>query len=60
VLLVVRWGRTRRADVREAVAMLEQVRATVLGGVLNGRRLTRSERRRYASYATSGSSNAWG
>lgn len=49
VLLVVRWGRTRRADVTEAVGMLEQVHASVLGTVLNGRRLTRSERRRYSS-----------
>ena len=49
VLLVVRWGRTSRTEVAEAVAMLEQVHATVLGSVLNGRRLTRSERRRYSS-----------
>ena len=49
VLVVVRWGRTSRAEVSEAVAMLQQVRASVLGGVLNGRRLTRSERRRYSS-----------
>lgn len=49
VLLVVRWGRTRRDEVSEAVGMLEQVHAAVLGGVLNGRRLTRSERRRYSS-----------
>ncbi|HEY0238636.1 MAG TPA: polysaccharide biosynthesis tyrosine autokinase, partial [Friedmanniella sp.] len=52
VLLVVRWGRTRRAEVAEAVAMLEQVHATVLGSVLNGRRLTRAERRRYSSEPT--------
>jgi receptor protein-tyrosine kinase len=49
VLLVVRWGRTRRDEVAEAVAMLEQVHAPVLGTVLNRRRLTRSERRRYAA-----------
>ena len=49
VLLVVRWGRTSRDEVTEAVTMLEQVHARVLGGVLNGRRLTRSERRRYSS-----------
>jgi Mrp family chromosome partitioning ATPase len=49
VLVVVRWGRTARAEVREAVAMLEQVQAPVLGSVLNGRRLTRAERRRYSS-----------
>jgi succinoglycan biosynthesis transport protein ExoP len=49
VLLVVRWGRTHRNQVSAAVAMLEQVRAPLLGSVLNGRRLTRSERRRYAS-----------
>nr|WP_232530727.1 polysaccharide biosynthesis tyrosine autokinase [Microlunatus antarcticus] len=49
VLLVVRWGRTSRSEVAEAVVMLEQVHATVLGSVLNGRRLTRSERRRYSS-----------
>jgi len=49
VLLVVRWGRTSRDEVAEAVAMLEQVHAPVLGSVLNGRRLTRSERRRYSS-----------
>jgi succinoglycan biosynthesis transport protein ExoP len=51
VLVVVRWGRTRRDEVREAVTMLEQVDAVVLGSVLNGRRLTASERRRYASYS---------
>jgi succinoglycan biosynthesis transport protein ExoP len=49
VLLVVRWGRTSRDEVSEAVTMLEQVHAPVLGSVLNGRRLTRSERRRYSS-----------
>ncbi len=49
VVLVVRWGRTSRAEVAEAVGMLGQVHATVLGSVLNGRRLTRSERRRYSS-----------
>ena len=49
VLLVVRWGRTSRHEVSEAVTMLEQVHAPVLGSVLNGRRLTRSERRRYSS-----------
>jgi succinoglycan biosynthesis transport protein ExoP len=49
VLLVVRWGRTRRDEVTEAVAMLEQVHARVLGSVLNGRRLTRPERRRYSA-----------
>ena len=52
VLLVVRWGRTSRDEVTEAVAMLEQVHATVLGTVLNGRRLTRSERRRYSADPT--------
>lgn len=52
VLVVVAWGRTRQGEVREAVGMLEQVGARVLGGVLNGRRRTRSERRRHASYAT--------
>jgi succinoglycan biosynthesis transport protein ExoP len=49
VLLVVRWGRTSRDEVSEAVTMLEQVHAPVLGSVLNGRGLTRSERRRYSS-----------
>jgi succinoglycan biosynthesis transport protein ExoP len=49
VLLVVRWGRTSRDEVSEAVTMLEQVHAPVLGSVLNGRRLTRSEQRRYSS-----------
>ena len=49
VLVVVRWGSTTRDEVAEAVAMLGQVRAPVLGGVLNGRRLTPSERRRYSS-----------
>ena len=52
VLLVVRWGRTSREEVAEAAAMLEQVHANVLGAVLNGRRLTRSERRRYSSDVT--------
>lgn len=52
VLLVVRWGRTGRDEVAEAAAMLEQVHADVLGTVLNGRRLTRSERRRYSSDPT--------
>lgn len=50
VLLVVRWGRTRRDEVHEAVATLGQVHARLLGTVLNGRRRTREERRRYASY----------
>ncbi|SEP61653.1 polysaccharide biosynthesis tyrosine autokinase [Microlunatus flavus] len=50
VLVVVRWGRSRADDVREAVGMLEQVHARVLGVVLNGRRLSRGERRRYAAY----------
>ena len=49
VLLVVRWGRTSRDEVAEAARMLEQVHASVLGSVLNGRRLTRSERRRSSS-----------
>lgn len=49
VLLVVRWGRTSRDEVAEAAAMLEQVHAPVLGSVLNGRRLTRAERRRYSA-----------
>lgn len=51
-LLVVRWGRTHRDEVARAVAMLEQVHAPVLGTVLNGRRLTRYERRRYSSSAS--------
>lgn len=49
VLLVVRWGRTRRAEVSEASRLLGRGRATLLGCVLDGRRLTRAERRRYAS-----------
>lgn len=48
VLLLVRWGRTSRADVAEAVGMLERGRVTVLGGVLTRRRLTRAQRRRYS------------
>jgi polysaccharide biosynthesis transport protein len=49
VLLVVRWGRTRRAEVADAVGMLERGRATVVGAVLNRRRPTRTQRRRYAT-----------
>ena len=49
VLLLVRWGRTRRAEVAEAAAMLERGGVTVLGGVLTRRRLTRTQRRRYSS-----------
>lgn len=65
VLLVVRWGRTCRDEVREAVGMLDRIDASVLGSVLNGRRLTRAERRRYASYpvdpagTSSSSAPAW-
>ena len=36
VLVVVRWGRSRRPDVVEAVGVLEQAGAPVLGGVLVG------------------------
>ena len=49
VLVVVRWGRSRRPDVVEAVGVLEQAGAPVLGGVLVGRRRTPAERRRRAS-----------
>ena len=52
VLLVVRWGRTRRAEVADAVGMLGRGRATVLGTVLNRRRPTRAQRRRYAAEPT--------
>ena len=56
VLLLVRWGRTSRAEVAEAVAMLERGGVTVLGGVLTRRRLTRAQRRRYSS---EGPTRAW-
>ena len=56
VLLLVRWGRTRRAEVAEAVAMLERGGVPVLGGVLTRRRLTRAQRRRYSS---EGPAPAW-
>ena len=46
VLVVVRWGRTRRPDVVEAVGVLEQAGTQVLGAVLVGRRRTRAELRR--------------
>ena len=49
VLLLVRWGRTGRTEVAEAVAMLERGGVPVLGGVLTRRRLTRAQRRRYSS-----------
>ena len=55
VLLLVRWGRTRRAEVAEAVGMLQRGRATVLGGVLTRRHATRAQRRRYAPEAPRGS-----
>lgn len=46
LLVVVRWGRTRRPDVVEAVGMLQQAGAPVLGGVLVGRRGSHAELRR--------------
>ena len=52
VLLLVRWGRTSRAEVSEAVATLERSRVPVLGGVLTRRRPTRAQRRRYSSDGT--------
>lgn len=59
VLLVVRWGRTRRDEVDEAVGMLRQVEAPLLGSVLVGRRLTRAERRRYAAEPAATGGAGW-
>lgn len=49
VVMVIRWGRTHRSQVTGAVEALAQVKATLLGGVLNMRRLSRAERHSYAA-----------
>lgn len=49
VVMVIRWGKTHRSQVTAAVDALAQVSAPLLGGVLNMRRLSRSERHTYAA-----------
>lgn len=49
VVLVIRWGRTHGAQVTAAVRALTTVKAPILGSVLNMRKATRAEKRRYAS-----------
>lgn len=49
VVLVIRQGKTSRGQVSRAAATLEQVDATLVGSVLNMRKTTRAERRRYGS-----------
>lgn len=47
VVMVVRHGRTSRAQVASAASTLENIDARVVGSVLNMRKTNRSERRRY-------------
>lgn len=49
-ILVVKHGRTRRGQLRSAVAALDAVHARLLGVVLNMTALSRYERRGYAAY----------
>lgn len=46
VLMVVRWGRTSRTQVAEAVGALRTVNAQILGVVLTMRKVPRAQRRR--------------
>ena len=50
VVVVVRHGRTSRAQVANAAATLENVDARVVGSVLNMKRSSRAERRRYGHH----------
>lgn len=47
VVMVIRHGRTSRAQVSNAAATLENIDAQVVGSVLNMRKTSRTERRRY-------------
>ena len=51
VVLVIRSGKTHRSQVTSAVSALNQVNARMLGSILNMRRISRSEKRRYAAAA---------
>ena len=50
VVVVVQHGRTSRAQVANAAATLENVDARVVGSVLNMKKSSRSERRRYGHH----------
>ena len=50
VVFVVRHGRTSRAQVANAAATLENVDARVIGSVLNMKKSSRAERRRYGHH----------
>ena len=51
VVLIIRSGKTHRSQVTSAVNALNQVNARMLGSILNMRRISRSEKRRYAAAA---------
>ncbi len=61
VLLVVRWGKTHRAQVSSAAESLRKVNASLIGCVVNMRRVSWGSRRRYAAQAYYGAASpaAW-
>jgi succinoglycan biosynthesis transport protein ExoP len=59
VVVVVRWGKTQRTQLKAAVDSLRAVDAQVLGVVLSMRKVSRSERRRYAMSAYGGPGKGW-
>lgn len=61
VIVVVRWGKTQRSQVATAVNSLQSVNSSIMGAVLTMRKLSRTERRRYAvdSYEGQAKSSSW-
>ena len=57
VVFVIRWGRTHRSQITTAVDALRSAKARVLGGVLNMRKVSRGEKRKYAAPAYYGAAS---